>query len=156
MVAIKAFGVAKSGRARKQVQRNLDRSHQKEYVPLVNRAEEESSPPVMVVVMGPSGSGKSTLIRVPRFSSAVLRGFYLSISEPPSPHLCDFFTPACSLANAQSLVKKYTRHSLTEINGPITVVTSKKRRLTFFECPNELNAMIVSAAFYVRAVVLFL
>ena len=26
--------------------------------------------------------------------------------------------------------------------GPITVVTGKKRRLTFFECGNDLNSMI--------------
>ena len=42
----------------------------------------------------------------------------------------------------QSLVKKYTRHSLSDVRGPITVVTSKSRRVTFFECPNDLNAMI--------------
>ena len=42
----------------------------------------------------------------------------------------------------RSLVKKYTKHTLSEINGPITVVTSKIRRVTFFECPNDLNSMI--------------
>lgn len=59
----KAFGVAKRGRARKQIQRNLDSAHQKEYVPLANRVE-EVPPPISVVVMGPPGSGKSSLIRV--------------------------------------------------------------------------------------------
>ena len=29
-----------------------------------------------------------------------------------------------------------------ERQGPITVVTSKVRRITFFECPSDLNAMI--------------
>jgi ribosome biogenesis protein BMS1 len=42
----------------------------------------------------------------------------------------------------RSLVKKYTRHTISEIKGPITVVTSKNRRVTFFECPNDLNSMI--------------
>jgi ribosome biogenesis protein BMS1 len=43
----------------------------------------------------------------------------------------------------QSLVKKYTRHTLSDIKGPITVVTSKTRRITFMEVPaNDLNAMI--------------
>ncbi len=42
----------------------------------------------------------------------------------------------------QSLVKKYTKHTLTDIKGPVTVVTGKQRRVTFFECPNDLNAMI--------------
>ncbi|ETO67848.1 arf-GAP with GTPase, ANK repeat and PH domain-containing protein 9 [Phytophthora nicotianae P1976] len=99
----KAFGVAKAGRARKTIQRNLDRAHRKEYVPQLNRAE-ELPPPISVVVMGPPGSGKSTVIR--------------------------------------SLVKRYTRHNLVEVKGPVTVVSGKDRRITFFECPNDLNAMI--------------
>ncbi|KAG6950623.1 hypothetical protein JG688_00014080 [Phytophthora aleatoria] len=99
----KAFGVAKAGRARKTIQRNLDRAHRKEYVPQHNRAE-ELPPPISVVVMGPPGSGKSTVIR--------------------------------------SLVKRYTRHNLVEVKGPVTVVSGKDRRITFFECPNDLNAMI--------------
>ena len=35
----------------------------------------------------------------------------------------------------RNLVKHYTRHSLSEIKGPITVVSGKTRRLTFVECP---------------------
>lgn len=31
---------------------------------------------------------------------------------------------------------------MVEIKGPVTVVTGKDRRITFFECPNDLNAMI--------------
>ncbi|KAL1923885.1 uncharacterized protein VTP21DRAFT_6920 [Calcarisporiella thermophila] len=42
----------------------------------------------------------------------------------------------------KSLVKRFTKHSLSEIKGPITVVSGKKRRLTFIECANDLNAMI--------------
>ncbi|KAF8595216.1 DUF663-domain-containing protein [Ceratobasidium sp. AG-I] len=42
----------------------------------------------------------------------------------------------------KSLVKRYTKHSLSEIKGPITVVAGKKRRLTFVECNNDLNSMI--------------
>ncbi|CAH0519932.1 unnamed protein product [Peronospora belbahrii] len=99
----KAFGVAKAGRARKTIQRNLDRAHRKEYVPQLDRSE-ELPPPISVVVMGPPGSGKSTVIR--------------------------------------SLVKRYTRHNLVEVKGPVTVVSGKDRRITFFECPNDLNAMI--------------
>lgn len=59
----KAFGVAKAGRAKKTIQRNLDRAHRKEYVPQVARAQ-DVPPPISVVVMGPPGSGKSTVIRV--------------------------------------------------------------------------------------------
>ncbi|KAK9704640.1 Glycoside hydrolase 2 (Mannanase, beta-galactosidase) [Basidiobolus ranarum] len=42
----------------------------------------------------------------------------------------------------KSLVKKYTKHNLSEIKGPITVISGKKRRLTFIECTNDMNAMI--------------
>ncbi|KAL9126696.1 MAG: hypothetical protein Q9217_004293 [Psora testacea] len=43
----------------------------------------------------------------------------------------------------KSLVKRYTKHSLASPSGPLTVVTSKRRRLTFIECPgNSLAAMI--------------
>ncbi|KAI9315305.1 hypothetical protein BX666DRAFT_1961353 [Dichotomocladium elegans] len=42
----------------------------------------------------------------------------------------------------KSLVKRYTKHNLAEIKGPITVVSGKKRRLTFIECTNDINAMI--------------
>lgn len=42
----------------------------------------------------------------------------------------------------QSLIKRYTKQNLSDVKGPITVVTGKSRRMTFFECPNNLNAMI--------------
>ncbi|RCH94937.1 Glycoside hydrolase 2 (Mannanase, beta-galactosidase) [Rhizopus stolonifer] len=42
----------------------------------------------------------------------------------------------------RSLVKRYTKHNLNDIKGPITVVSGKKRRLTFMECNNDMNSMI--------------
>lgn len=42
----------------------------------------------------------------------------------------------------RSLVRRYTKHTLTDIKGPITVVSGKRRRLTFIECSNDLNSMI--------------
>ncbi|KAI8912692.1 hypothetical protein EDD86DRAFT_202057 [Gorgonomyces haynaldii] len=42
----------------------------------------------------------------------------------------------------KSLVKRYTKHNLTEIHGPITVVASKHRRITFIECNNDINCMV--------------
>ncbi|KAJ2235333.1 Glycoside hydrolase 2 (Mannanase, beta-galactosidase) [Coemansia sp. RSA 485] len=41
----------------------------------------------------------------------------------------------------KSLVRRYTKHTLSEIRGPVTVVSGKKQRLTFLECPNDINAM---------------
>jgi ribosome biogenesis protein BMS1 len=61
----KAFGVANIGRTKRNIQRILDRSQKKEYVPLTDRRVHaaEEAPPAVVVVMGPQGVGKSTLIR---------------------------------------------------------------------------------------------
>ncbi|KAK9460662.1 uncharacterized protein V1516DRAFT_625304 [Lipomyces oligophaga] len=42
----------------------------------------------------------------------------------------------------KSLVRRYTKHTLSDIRGPVTLVSGKRRRLTFLECPNDLNSMI--------------
>jgi len=43
----------------------------------------------------------------------------------------------------RSLVRRYTRQTVGNIRGPLTVVTSKKQRITFIECPgNDLSSMI--------------
>lgn len=45
----------------------------------------------------------------------------------------------------KSLVRRLTKTSLTEVKGPITVVSGKRRRLTFIEVGNDLNSMIDAA-----------
>ncbi|XP_028650983.1 LOW QUALITY PROTEIN: ribosome biogenesis protein BMS1 homolog [Erpetoichthys calabaricus] len=40
------------------------------------------------------------------------------------------------------LIKNFTKQKLTEINGPVTIVSGKKRRLTFIECGNDISTMI--------------
>ncbi|BBN03124.1 ribosome biogenesis protein BMS1 [Marchantia polymorpha subsp. ruderalis] len=47
----------------------------------------------------------------------------------------------------QCLVKHYTKHNLSDVRGPITVVSGKQRRLQFVECANDINAMIDAAKF---------
>ncbi|KAE8200875.1 hypothetical protein CF336_g481 [Tilletia laevis] len=42
----------------------------------------------------------------------------------------------------RSLVRRYAKHTLAHIAGPLTVVTGKKRRVTFIECNNDINSMI--------------
>lgn len=42
----------------------------------------------------------------------------------------------------RSLVRRYSKETIQDPVGPVTVVTSKKQRLTFIECPNNLEAMI--------------
>ncbi|KAN0066315.1 Glycoside hydrolase 2 (Mannanase, beta-galactosidase) [Thecaphora frezii] len=42
----------------------------------------------------------------------------------------------------RSLIRRYTKHTIAEIKGPVTVVAGKKRRITFVECNNDINSMI--------------
>lgn len=42
----------------------------------------------------------------------------------------------------KSLIRRFTKHTLSDIKGPITVVSGKRRRLTFIECSNDLASMI--------------
>jgi len=42
----------------------------------------------------------------------------------------------------RSLIKHYTRQKLSCVDGPITVVSGKHRRITLIECPVDLNSMI--------------
>ncbi|KAK9072741.1 hypothetical protein SSX86_009176 [Deinandra increscens subsp. villosa] len=47
----------------------------------------------------------------------------------------------------KSLIKHYTKHNISEVKGPITIVSGKQRRLQFVECPNDINGMIDAAKF---------
>lgn len=46
----------------------------------------------------------------------------------------------------KSLIKRYTKHSLSSPTGPITVVTSKRRRLSFLECPADSLASMIDVS----------
>ena len=86
--------------------------------------------------MGPPGSGKSTLIKVRTVLCADIAPARVALRA------CQPFNHHSPL-RPQSLVKKWTRHTLTDVHGPINVVTSKQRRVTLFECPGaDLCSMI--------------
>lgn len=42
----------------------------------------------------------------------------------------------------QSLIRYYSKYNVPDPTGPMTVISGKNRRLTFFECQNDLNSMI--------------
>lgn len=42
----------------------------------------------------------------------------------------------------RSLVKHYTKHKVDRVNGPITLRSSRKQRITLMECPNDLCGMM--------------
>ncbi|CAI6334080.1 unnamed protein product [Periconia digitata] len=46
----------------------------------------------------------------------------------------------------KSLIRRYTKQTLSSPTGPITVVTSKRRRLTFIECPADSLASMIDIA----------
>ena len=46
----------------------------------------------------------------------------------------------------KSLIKRYTKHGLNSPIGPLTVVTSKRRRLTFIECPADSLASMIDVS----------
>ena len=46
----------------------------------------------------------------------------------------------------KSLIKRYTKHNLNFPSGPLTVVTSKRRRLTFIECPADSLASMIDVS----------
>ena len=45
----------------------------------------------------------------------------------------------------RSLVKHYTRYTLSEVKGPVTVVSGKTRRIQFLEVGSDLNDMVDAA-----------
>ncbi|KAF2760544.1 DUF663-domain-containing protein [Pseudovirgaria hyperparasitica] len=56
----------------------------------------------------------------------------------------------------KSLVRRYTKQTLSAPTGPLTVVTSKRRRLTFIECPAESLASMMDIAKIVDYVLLMI
>lgn len=46
----------------------------------------------------------------------------------------------------KSLIKRYSKQTLSHPTGPLTVVTSKRRRLTLIECPSDSLAAMIDVA----------
>ncbi|KAK4223761.1 ribosome biogenesis protein bms1 [Podospora fimiseda] len=66
------------------------------------------------------------------------------IPDEPPPRLVTIVGPpgVGKTTLLKSLIRRYAKETMSDPVGPITVVTSKKQRLTFIECPNELEAMV--------------
>ena len=68
--------------------------------------------------------------------------------EPPPYVVVVQGPPGCGKTTLiRSLVKHYTRHAMAEVKGPITLVSSKKRRIQLIEVSCDLNDMIDVAKF---------
>ena len=69
-----------------------------------------------------------------------------SVDEPPPFVVVVQGPPGVGKTTlVRSLVKHYTRYSLNEVKGPITVVSGKSRRIQFIECGQDLNSMVDTA-----------
>ncbi|ERS96425.1 hypothetical protein HMPREF1624_07335 [Sporothrix schenckii ATCC 58251] len=66
------------------------------------------------------------------------------LPDEPPPRLVTIVGPSGvgKTTLMRSLIRRYAKETITDPQGPVTVVTSKKQRLTFLECPNELEAMV--------------
>eukprot|EP01060_Flectonema_neradi_P009000 TRINITY_DN1643_c1_g1_i1.p1 TRINITY_DN1643_c1_g1~~TRINITY_DN1643_c1_g1_i1.p1 ORF type:complete len:1063 (+),score=272.75 TRINITY_DN1643_c1_g1_i1:373-3561(+) len=63
------------------------------------------------------------------------------MNEPPET-VAVVGPPGCGKTTLiRSLVKYFTKQNLTAVKGPVTCIAGKQRRITFFECPNDVNAM---------------
>jgi ribosome biogenesis protein BMS1 len=56
----------------------------------------------------------------------------------------------------KSLIRRYTKQTISTPTGPLTVVTSKRRRLTFLECPADSLASMIDIAKVVDIVLLMI
>ncbi|KAF2154370.1 DUF663-domain-containing protein [Myriangium duriaei CBS 260.36] len=56
----------------------------------------------------------------------------------------------------KSLIRRYTKQTISHPTGPLTVVTSKRRRLTFMECPAESLESMIDIAKVVDIVLLMI
>ncbi|KAK3318277.1 hypothetical protein B0H66DRAFT_230715 [Apodospora peruviana] len=66
------------------------------------------------------------------------------VPDEPPPRLVTIVGPpgVGKTTLLKSLIRRYAKETISDPVGPITIVTSKKQRLTFLECPNELEAMV--------------
>ena len=66
-----------------------------------------------------------------------------TVDDPPPTTIVICGPPKCGKTTfIQSLIKTYTKQNVKDINGPITLITGKRHRITLIECPNDLNGMI--------------
>ena len=118
---LQAFALNSGRRAEKQARRNAERDQTRLHVPMVNRLPEDEPPPVIIAVVGPPGV---CFLVAPQVNGLT------SLEQVGKTTL------------VRSLVRRYTKHTLSEVKGPITLVSGKQRRLTLLECNNDLNSMI--------------
>ncbi|GAA5872522.1 hypothetical protein JCM16303_004547 [Sporobolomyces ruberrimus] len=114
----KAFAPASFRRAEKQARRNVEKDQTRLHVPAVDRT-----------FGGTAGQGgKNVETEVPPVIVAIMG---------PSG--------VGKTTLIRSLVRRFTKNTMVDIKGPVTIVSGKHRRLTLIEVPNDLGAMVDAA-----------
>ena len=118
----RAFISANPRAAHRQILRNAEKDQKRLHVPLVQRGPSLNP--------NPTGTPKGTP----------------AAEAPPSPPpvIIAVVGPqgVGKTTLVRSLVRRFTKHTIAKIQGPVTVVSGKHRRLTIIECPNTIEAMI--------------
>ncbi|GMK58765.1 hypothetical protein CspeluHIS016_0602070 [Cutaneotrichosporon spelunceum] len=116
----KAFTSQSWRSANVAARRTAEKDQQRLHVPLVNRNPEERK----VTLQKGQGMDEGRV--------------------PPPPIVVGLVGPpgVGKSTLLRSLVRRYTKHNLSDPKGPVTVVSGKTRRITFVECGNDLNSMI--------------
>ncbi|GAA5897424.1 hypothetical protein JCM8208_003268 [Rhodotorula glutinis] len=114
----KAFISSSFRRAEKQARRNIEKDQTRLHVPAVDRTFNGTA--------GQGGKG---------------------VEQEIPPVIVAIMGPSGvgKTTLIRSLVRRYTKNTMVDIKGPVTVVSGKTRRLTFIEVPNDLSAMIDTA-----------
>ncbi|KAI7933089.1 hypothetical protein MJO29_017036 [Puccinia striiformis f. sp. tritici] len=121
----KAFAPQSGRKAEKQARRNVEKDQSKLHVPLPDRTFGVRPTSKQEPSQGSSKDSANQDTGPPPVIVAVM--------GPPGVGKTTLI---------RSLVRRYTKNTLPEIKGPVTVVAGKARRLTFVECPNDLGAMV--------------
>lgn len=126
-VDLQAFTSSSFRTANLQARRTAEKDQKRLHVPLVNRTPAERK---VIAQLGPDGKP--------------LPVDTASEPPPPAPIVIAIAGPpgVGKSTLMKSLIRRYTKHTLNEIRGPVTVVSGKTRRLTFIEVGNDLNSMI--------------
>ncbi|KAM0793215.1 hypothetical protein ACM66B_000683 [Microbotryomycetes sp. NB124-2] len=114
----KAFTNASFRRAEKDARRNVEKDQTRLHVPAIDRT-----------FNGSAGQGGKQF-------EGVVPPVIVAVMGPQGVGKSTL---------VRSLVRRYTKNTLPDIKGPVTVVSGKTRRLTFIEVPNDLGAMVDAA-----------
>eukprot|EP00211_Chloroparvula_japonica_P006077 CAMPEP_0119130032 /NCGR_PEP_ID=MMETSP1310-20130426/7532_1 /TAXON_ID=464262 /ORGANISM="Genus nov. species nov., Strain RCC2339" /LENGTH=349 /DNA_ID=CAMNT_0007120499 /DNA_START=75 /DNA_END=1121 /DNA_ORIENTATION=- len=122
----RAFAMAGVQSSQKRQQRKADREHRKLHLPMPSHATAAQSIKQLEQLEQAKPGSRAR-------QGTELAPVLIAVCGPPKSGKSTLI---------RSIVKHYTKQNIGEVKGPVTMVTGKKRRLTLFECPNDVNSML--------------